>query len=237
MPNLIANRRLLAPRNAGIQPSSFPGLLRNYRADTYSQTDGTTLASNWTDLTGNSDAAPTASQEPTFQTNIFGTRPAVRFTTGKNLTFTLILVSAGTAPFTVAFVSKSLGDFVFLTKTGINNQLRVGRSGANVLSFFADATNEVISADAGGITLASARLNVIKRTGSVFSFRVNKTLLTPDTTNAGGFTGINQIGAGTTPAFSGVGDMGQLCVWDNEISNDNMDLLYDGFFKPVWGLP
>ena len=227
----LINPFFVAP--AGVTPASFTPL-RWYDAATYALADGATIttAMPWDDLSlNNSDATTTLGFEPTFRTNIFGALPAVRLLTPQHLAFTGDLVLTD---LTIICVAKVNGDSIWLSRSGLNRQIRVFRSGANVYSFVATA-GEVVS---GVLSqpATDARMNTWRHDFSgttQVEFFENATLF------AGGVNGqtqtLNQIGIIDGGPLNI--DIGEMVIYDSSLSDTNVIALYNDYFKPKFGLP
>lgn len=219
-----------------VTPADFGGgAFRWYDAASFNYlADGAliTAADPWDDLSANNDNATTdAIIGLTFETNVFGARPAVRFGGAANNRFLFDGGFFSLTDFTILCVTKNItGDSFALSRTSTNRQVRIFRSGVNVLSFLAGGS-EIITA-----TLAtsetSARLNGWIRSGTAMSFYEN------DTPVAGGVDGnaidLEQIG---NESLSPLMDVGELVIYNSPLSGPDVQSLYDGYFQPKFGLP
>lgn len=215
-----------------IDPSSINGLQRWFRADNYNQADASTLSTTWIDLSGHANATIVTGSEPTFRTNIFGTKPAIRFASAKYLTNATLTL---TTNFTICSVTRNLTDFIHYGRFGSNQQVRVGRSAADVLSMSLGGGTETISTSAA-IGPSTARLNVYRRSGTNIDFRINGTNISV-TGNAGNTNVPTFNTLGDSINGFGAGDLGELCVWNTYLSDDSLGTLYTNYFKPTWHLP
>ena len=121
---------------------------------------------------------------------------------------------------------------------GLSNiQVRVGRSGANVISNFFGASDVVSLAFTN---LASAvRMCTWRRTAISIQHRENKTEKTgiipvPFPTDGSAFT-LNQMGHYWAGNFL-AGDIGEVLVYNAYLTNLQLDTLYDEYFQPKWGI-
>lgn len=227
----IINPFFVSP--AGVTPASF-NPLRWYDADTYALGDGATItpADPWIDQSANlSDATTTLGFQPSFHHNIFGTLPAVRLQTPEHLAFTGDLVLTA---LTIICVAKINGDSIWLSRSGLNRQIRAFRSGTNNYSFVATA-GEVVSGTLSQ-PATDARMNTWRHEfsgGMQVDFYENAT-------NFGG--NIN----GQTQTLNQIGiidggplniDIGEMVIFDSFLSGANIVALYNDYFKPKFGLP
>lgn len=219
-----------------VTPADFGGgAFRWYDAASFDYlADGATItaADPWDDLSANNDnATTTAGNESIFKTNIFGSRPAVRTSGTLPHRFLFDGGQITLTDFTIFFVTKRIiaDSFALSLSTG-NRQVRIFRSGANVLSFFAGG-GEIIS---GVLATAEtdARLNGWIRSGTAMSFYEN------DTPVAGGVDGnsidLNQIGSDSLNPNM---DIGEIVIYNSILSGPDIQSLYDGYFQPKFSLP
>lgn len=221
---------------ASASPTSIGVPFRWYDAATFVLADAASItsATPWDDLSVNaSNATSTAAQEPTFRTNIFGTLPAVRLSGIQHFEFDSGEFTLG--DLTIFLVAKINGDSIWLSRAGLNRQVRAKRSGANENSFFPGLGAEVVS---GTFTnpASDARLNVWRRddgTGTMDFFE-NATNIAGSGTNIDGIQ-LNQIGIVDGGPLNL--DIGEIVIYDSVISTVNCQALYNDYFKPKFGLP
>lgn len=231
---LLINPYSFVGEEFAVYPDDFPDLFRWYDAASLNYlADGATItpADQWDDLSANNDnVATTLGNEPIFKTNIFGSRPAVRMdgTVGQRLLFNggaFLLTD-----FTIFFITERvIQDTFAMTSSTLNRQVRIFRSSANVLSVFTGV--ETISPVLATSQLVT-RLNGWIRSGTAMDFYENDTLL------AGGVDGtvlnLNQIGHQVS---LGNMDIGEVVIYNNNMSPVDAQSLYDGYFQPKFGLP
>lgn len=219
--------------NAGVTPLSFPGLLRWYRADSFSgiANDGDSIGGGgntrgpWIDQTGSGDDA-TAGSGPIFKTNIIGAMPVIRFATA--LGPAMLFNPGNLADFTVVAVCQTTAgsdSFVFYNSTTApGHQLRLLFFGVHDVVWYAGSG--IVTVPFAGNNFESVGC---KRSGTTISMRQNKVNL------GGGVDGnvwtVNQIGNGSTGSTL---DLAELLVYNTTISEANLDLLYDQYLKPRW---
>jgi hypothetical protein len=227
--------------NGGIEiassetPDSIGAPLRWYDAGTFVLADGATIATTnpWIDQSSNlSNATPTAGNEPIFKTNIFGSRPAVRLSGTKRFMFDsgVIILSN----FTILAVAKVNGDSIWISRNGINRQVRAFRSSVNNLSINTS----------GGTEITSGTLSVAATDGRMIGYRRDSGTGVADFfENRVNFAGGNNI---FTIDLDQIGiidggplniDIGEMVIYDSVVSEANIQLLYDDYFKPKFGLP
>lgn len=219
---------------APVTPFDF-NPLRWYDAATYALADNAsiTTADPWVDQSVNlSDATTTLGNEPVFKTNIFGSLPAVRLSGVKHLVFDggdLVLTNL-----TIICVARVYGDSIWLSRAGLNRQVRVFRSGINDYSFVATA-GEVISGTLSQ-PATDARMNVWRHD---FGGTTNVDFYENATNFAGGPNGqtqtLSQIGIIDGGPLNI--DIGEMVIFDSFLTGPNIVALYNDYFKPKFGLP
>lgn len=213
-------------------PDSFPGLIQWVDAYQYEgEADMTVVGGpglEWIDKTGNGHDGASGSGVVQFRTaGIAGTHPALQFT-GDSLVFAGITMAGD---FTIIVIAETLGDTSWLGNNAANVQIRRRRSGVNNASFFPGAPSEIISdlfTDDDEIMMV-----VWRRSGTTVSFRENKTARNSGS-NGGSFT-YNQFGF--SQFVGGIGDCGEIMVYDQALSDADLDQLYDDYAKLRWPLP
>lgn len=220
-------------------PSSISGLLLWLKADSFSLPDNTIIGGpglEWEDQSGNNNDGTAAFGNVTYQTDgIGGSLPSIEFG-GTTLAIPAI-TAIGSSDFTIVIVAETTGDTSWLGNNAANVQIRRRRSGVNNASFFPGSGSEVISQAFDSADAAVVMIVWRRSGGSGISFRENKTdksPLAPPDSNAGGFT-LNRIGM--SQFVGGSGDVGEICMYDNAVSNAQLDQLYDDYMKARWGLP
>lgn len=217
-------------------PESIPeyvgDALRWFDAGSFTGLDDEDLiaASNpWTDKTFHQDAVTTSGKEPTYKIDIFGARPAVRFGEIKHMVFGLVTLT----DFTILAVVKAAVDSIFLSRQGLNRQVRVYRQNENTLSIVpsAEVISDVISAPFSDAKMIGYRR--VSATG-VVSFFENAAAFGADGTNIQVFT-LDQIGLAQVGQL-GI-DIAELAIYDSIVSDEDIAGLYNAYFKPKYGLP
>lgn len=216
-------------------PDSVGTPFRWYDAGTYLLDDDDPISTSdpWIDQSSNlSNATPTAGNEPVFKTNIFGSLPAVRLSGQKRLTLDsgVIILS----DFTILAVAKVNGDSIWMSRNGVNRQVRAFRSGVNNLSINTS----------GGTEVASGTLSVAATDGRMIGYRrVSGTGVADFFENDTNFAGGNNI---FTIDLDQIGiidggplniDIGEMVIYDSVLSTANIQLLYNDYFKPKFSLP
>lgn len=224
---------------ASLTPTSLSGLVRWYKADSFSLPDGTAIGgvgNEWLDQSGSgADLTQTSGpSKPLFKTNIFGSMPAIRFSGGQQMDMTLF----NSANYTILAVGMANADGMLFGNSGANMQVRVKRSGTNDISNYfggADVFSSVFSTAAASVKL----MTWLRGGGTGFSdtcrWRENKTAR-GNNDDFGVNAQLNRVGS---TSFGGNydGDIGEICVYNTPQTVADLDLLYDTYFKPRWGLP
>lgn len=239
----IADTAFLAASASPIGPTSpdeIAGLVRWYKADTFALADGTAIGGTGNEWLDQSPTAPNnatqgnAGQRPVFRTNVFGSQPAVQFDAG--LTQFLLMpgiVLAG--DFTVIGIVKVSAESVFLGEAFGGFKTLIYRSAVNVVAF-RDGLSDIIS-DAFSEVQTNVRMITWRRSSDQISFRESNTARGAETSASGvvSFTydaiGINAGGGGLAS-----GHYGEICVYNQHISDANIDSLYSAYFKPKFSL-
>lgn len=246
MPQAILNSFSVTPAVAN--PADFPNMEFWWKADSFALADGTAVGGagvEWQDQSANNrdGTQGTAAARPTFRTNIFGSMPSIRFdgsddalefpvaTFGTNTALTFIWVGKGIANVDGNIIGHNVNSM----------QLRVYYTNLDKVDFFDGAIN-VISDTFGTSLTGNVKMITWKRylnAGNyVIDFRENKTTRGTNMGPAGGVCTYNRIGrafygAGSTPNV----EYGELVGYSGELTNAQIDNLYDTYFKPRWGLP
>lgn len=220
---------------ASVTPDSFTPF-RWYDADTYALGDGATIttADPWDDQSvNNSNATTTLGFEPSFHHNIFGVLPAVRLQTPEHLVFDSGFFTL--MDLTIICVVKVNGDSIWLSRNTFNRQIRAFRSGVNENSFYPGTGAEVASGVLA-VTATDARMLVWRRnvgTG-VVDFYENDTLFPGSGTNSDGME-LGQIGIIDGGPLNI--DIGELVIYSSTLTDQNVEDLYNDYFKPKFSLP
>lgn len=233
-----ADQAFLASTKSSFSPASFPNLEGWLKADSFTDppmTDGApvgVVGSEWIDQTGNGYDAFGAAGNPTWETNVVGTKPVVRFdTTVTPGVFLNIPEIVFTGDLTVMFIcsTRSGSDTLWFGHNTFNHQLRRNVLGANDAAFF-DGVTFLPSALFVGSSLALQMLTYRRSAGTV-SFRQNKTAR-----GGGGAGATIRFDAICNNVFLGSGDgyLAEVVFYDAHRSDAECDQLYDNYFKPRW---
>lgn len=196
--------------------------------------DGTNV---FTDRSSNARHASQAGAglKPLCKTGIINGHRVVRFD-GVNDYLSFTSINPANLDYTIIFVGTVTGDGVLLGASGVNIQVRMNLSGGNTINtYFNSATN---TSNTFGIASTSVRMSTWRRNGgtSGLRYRDNKTDRTPAQSDGSSFT-LEWMGSYWfgSPYFTG--DVGELLVYKNNLSDADVDNLYDNYFKSKWGLP
>lgn len=227
------------PAGSITTPDSIPGLIAWWKADSLSLADGTAIGgagNEWIDQAGAFDGTQSnAAFRPTFETNIYGSMPAIRFdgtndalvipkmSFAASTEFTFILVGTVNAAISCWF-----SDFI----TG-NFQLYRGNNfmGAYATPTALHAVSSGFSSALGTLSAATARRQV---SGNI-RYWENATNLNLSFVALPDVIDYTRISHSTFNFFSG--DMAEICVFDNYITDGDLTSLYNEYLKPRWGLP
>lgn len=223
-------------------PFTLAGLKRWWKSDSFTTLVNTDpvggVGKEWLDSSGNGGDAsqPTGGLRPTYQTNVFGSLPSVRWPAASG-DFLQAANLGLTGDFTLTAVTKNItSDGMICGNSAANRQFRVFRLSANVISFYAGGDDIVSSVFGTAETVV--RLQTWRRTGATLSFRENKTARGGAVDSGGVLTfDLDLVGnTGIATSFLGA-DIGEICVWDQFHIDAAIDALYDSYFQPRWNLP
>lgn len=220
---------------APVTPATYTPF-RWYDAATYALADNADITPSdpWIDQSANlSNATSTLTFEPTFETNIFGVLPAVRLLTPSHLVFDSGFFTL--TDLTIICIARVNGDSIWLSRNTFNRQIRASRSGVNESSFYPGTGAEVVSGVLA-VTASDARMLVWRRnTGTgVVDFYENDTLFPGNATNSDGME-IGQIGIIDGGPLNI--DIGELVIYSSTLTDQNVEDLYNDYFKPKFSLP
>lgn len=234
---LIINSFFIAAPPVVVTPASFAGLTRWYKADSFALADGTAIGgggNTWTDLSA--FAAPLSQaavgQRPVFKTNIVGTMPVVRFSPGSSQY--LSMTAVGLSAYTFIVIGSFNSDSMTFGSDAFNYQVRVKRSGANNMSNYfggSDVQSTALTNPANTIRMLTWRRN-----GGVCTWRENTTSASIAADSGDATPQFNAFGRASFGGFLD-GDIGEMVAYDNELSDANLDSLYNDYFKARWSLP
>lgn len=220
------------PAGFTIEPDDSVEPLLWYDAGTYSLADGALITTSdpWIDQSSSQNNATTTSgREPTFKANIFGSRPAVRLVGAKHLLFSDVTFGN----FTVLCVAKAYADSLFLSYNGLNRQVRIDHLDGNKNSVFA-GIGSIVSQTAFSGPASDARMNGFVRVGASVTFFDNTATIAGDNTDANAHF-LNQVGIIDGGPLNI--DIGELVVYNSALSTEDVQALYNEYFKPKFGLP
>lgn len=223
-----------------VTPTSYANLMAWWKADSLSLSDATpvgNIGTEWisSDASVNQLANPTAGQRPLYKTSIINGQPVVRFDGSDDFLFMSAALALLTSDYTFIVIgtapSGTDGQFIGYSS---NVQFRINRAGANQISQFLGVA-EVISITMSNAS-TSARQMGWRRNGTSIKLRENKTDITSGSPTDGTSFTVDRVGK---TSFGGQlnGDIGEIVIYNAFRSNAEMDALYDGYFKPKWGLP
>lgn len=224
---------------AEFTPDSIPeyvgASVRWYEASDFTGlADGETIAvSNpWVDRSpSQSNATSTIAMEPTYRTNIFGDRPAVRFLGINGMTFNSGVIAL--TDFTFLAVVRVYADSIWMSRIAINRQVRAFQQNANILSL---AFPGVVLSDELNTPFSDAKLIGYRRVAStgIIDFFENGVVIGADTTNTATLH-LEQIGV-TNGGPDNI-DIGEMVIYNSVVSTEDIQALYNDYFKPKYGLP
>jgi hypothetical protein len=251
-------------KNSGITPNDLPGLNSWWKADSFSEVDGTpvcSVAKPWVNQALGANAF-TGGTAPVFKTNIIGTKPVVRFDgsiLGAFITFTeetyagdytFIIVNSTPTHFDTLLMQGSTGhqlrrDAQNNPPSGVGRNISSvydGGSASPPLEWWGGNVNGGFPAspvDSGGIEWAipsvNFQVNVFRRTGQAIDFRQNKTTMA-----GSGNSGLRSIRLSRIGNLIGAGggagdvDFGEILLYTGYLSDANLDTLYNQYLKLKW---
>lgn len=220
-----------------VSPSDaqFGTMVRWYDADTYSATkvnnDLLSSTDTWTDQSLTASAAtPDNGGKPTFKTNIFGTKPAVLFTSITRMTFPGTLTFGD---FTAIIITSGSGDSIIPYNQGVNMQIRICRT-ATKNSFFPNDAPEVLS-NVLNTPQGFSKANVWIRSGSQITFFENSASVGSFACSTNGFT-TNALGSTDGGPLNNC-HVGLVLYYSTAMSTSSYQTLYTDYLKPRFGLP
>lgn len=225
--------------SASIAPNlpQFGTLIRWFDADSYSATkvnnDALSSTDTWFDYSSNATpATPVNTAKPIFKTNIYGTLPAVFFTSPfARMNHPSDITFAG--DFTFVIVASGSQDTILLGQAGINQQLRIVRSGVNRNSFFPNSGTE-LSSSLLGTPIGRSKANVWIRSGGVVTFWENSASFGSGSNSGTFITNIigNDDGGPLNTCY-----VGNILMYSTAMSDAQYSILYNEYLKPRFGLP
>lgn len=216
-------------------PDQISGLVRWYKADTYALADGDTIGQagrEWIDQSASAvNATSDPGSRPIYHTNVFGSMPAIAFTSAgamflrhTNLAlpgaFTFIVIGSSTTPSTVWGAEAP--------PPGDNSDIAISRLGLNDIQSSDGGATGAIS-DLFSTAQNSLRMMVWKNDGAGnLSFRES-------TTSRGTFVG-STPDLKTSLISLGGGGFGnavhaELLIYNTAVSDANLNSLHANYFK------
>lgn len=239
-----------APAPVVITPTSFGQPYRWYDAASLNYlTNDAAITDNdpWDDKSPNDDdAVSTSGHFPNFRSNIINGKPTVRFGAGtQHLVFEGGDLALG--DFTILCVAIATADSVYMSKIGINRQIRINRIGERRASWFCDQGQQEVMSDlftsnaSNGTMIGYRRTNyadpiIANRQFAFFDNSIRVGVRDPDVTQVNNVIfSPNQIGIiDGGPLLI---DIGELVIYDRALSDGEILSLYTEYFKPKFGLP
>lgn len=247
MPNPVLRKKLVVRKKlsaSSITPSSYTGLMGWWKADSFSLSDGTAIGgtgNEWIDQSTNSRNATQSSAglRPLFKINIFGSKPAIKFDGSDDI---LSITSMTLDAHTIFCVGSVTADSQLLgSNIDGNTQVRIKRSGANVISYF-DGTHQPIS-DAFSAAANVGRLMVWRKTVAgggdtwmAFEGKTPRITGSPPALGSGFTIHLNEIGGNLNIFAFMAGYVGELVVYNESRTDLEVAALYDGYFSGRWGV-
>lgn len=249
VPSLIAalpsQRRRVEGTYDYVTPASFPSLRAWWAADSLSLADGTPVgdgANDWGDSSGNGNALtqPTPTKRPLFKTNIFGSKPSIRFDgTDDFLGMTGSISLNASTEYTILTVSKCNATPVAYCFFQDNAGTQQFYRGNNTCATYNTGGTPWKVSDAFATAVTSVVVCSVRRQSSDYTavqFRENKTARGAGAAGDSNYTWTIKVVGNSLENFPNM-DMAELLVWNHYLTNTDMDNLYDNYLKPRWGLP
>lgn len=260
----FGDQAFLASAKSSVNPNSFPGLTSWWKADSFSEVDGTSVCSvakPWVNQ-GVGANAFTAGAAPIFKTNIIGSKPVVRFDgtiLGAFIAFTeetfagdytIIVLNSVPIHFDTLLLQGSTGHQIRRDPqanppgvTGRNTSaVYDGGAASPPLEWWGGNVSggfPLVPVDTGGtewpIESNQFQVNVFRRTGQAIDFRQNKTTIA-----GSGNSGLRSLKLSRIGNLIGTGggagdvDFGEIILYSTYISDANLNALYNAYFKPRW---
>lgn len=224
-------------------PNDIDDLIGWYAADCIHLADGTEVET-WGDL---AESMGDATKEPTdggpiFKTNIFGSRPAIHFTGNRSLVIPACPVFG---EFTVLAVTKCPGQVTVLGNPATGDYYL--RTAAHPLAASGDAQelhqgsssrgtrqdlNNILS-DKGMIAVRRRDVFLDQKTAYTENYVYGPALAVLFDLASFQFTRIGVGGFAYTPND---GYIAEICVWDRQLTDEEITDLFDNYFQPKYDL-
>lgn len=232
-----------------ITPTSFGQPYRWYDANSleYLTNDAAITDSDpWDDKSpADDDAVSTSGHFPTFRTNIINGRPTVRLAGTQRLVFEggdLVL-----GDFTILCVAIATADSIYMSKAGINRQIRINRIGERRASWFCDQGQQEVMSDFftsnanNGAMIGHRRTNyadpiVANRQFAFFDNSIRVGIRDPEVTQVNNVI-FSPSQIGIIDGGPLLIDIGEIVIYDRALSDGEVMSLYTEYFKPKFGLP
>lgn len=233
---IILDSYRFGPLGPTDSPANYAGLVRWYKTDTILGLSNNDPITSWPDSSASSDPLVSlgGGTEPLFQTGYYGTLSAAK--DGKLALTPFTLPDA----LTIIMVGNATSDCLLWGHNTLNTQVRIDRAAVDILSFYAAVGSETLSDELPGASTDTRMLSWARDPAtSILSFRCNKASVVV----AAGGVSFNTLTIGefghnpNAPFTSFAGFVGEICVWNAQLSAADIDSLYDNYFKPRFGLP
>lgn len=232
---------------SSITPNSFGPPVRWWDADTLRDDYGLTNdalitpAYTWRDLSPTGlGAVSTTGNEPQFKSSEINDRPVIRFTGTTHMLFNGGDLVMG--DFTILCVALPASDSIFVSRDGFNRQIRTNRSNEARSSWFSGLSGTELISNLFLSNLSNPRMIGYRRSDTatipLFHFFDNTTKVDP--TIGQGSTanvdfGINQVGIIDGGPLNI--DIAEIVIYNTCLSDSEIQILYNAYFKPKFALP
>lgn len=229
--SFIINPFLVAP-SGPTSPDQLAGLIRWYKADSYSLADGTQIGNPGLEWLDNSPTGDDAYVEvpyyATFRTNVFGSMPAIQFLS-PNFDFLRVTQFTLTLDLTIIFIANVIGSSLIhaIGNSPSGASARIRTASFDRMQFYdggsggQDSTNFATSAN--NVKMASMR----RTSDGVIHFR-DGNVSRGDVGSSPVPMILRLLGDGGTASN---GNLGELCVYNQAHSDSDIDSLYANYFK------
>lgn len=208
-------------------PSNYSGLKEWLKTDTLVLNDGDAITA-WADQSGQTNNASqvTGAIAPVYKTSIFGSSSVARFNgSSQFMTFGSGIVLAANC--TIIGICSVTADSMLVGNTLANVQVRIKRSGANVLSLF-DSNTEAVSSNFTS-SASAVRMCTWNRSGGFTVFYEGGT---SNGSSGNGTQSITLDGLGKYQFGNFyTGDLAELCIYNTDIGATAIASLYNNYFR------
>jgi hypothetical protein len=233
----------------GITPDSFPGIIAWWKADSYSLPDSTVIGDSgneWIDQTGNNHDGEQATPEnrPVFKTNVFGSKPAVKFGDGDADTyFDFLPIIDLPGEFTILAVVRDVFSDSMIMGHTVNKQIRMQQEffGNPIGISMFDGSNPPIGINSldQPTPIGDPKLVVYAKDAVTnVKFYSNNGIdisaggLSPGPMNLSRIGEYNILGVQNFKGY-----IAELLVYGTLLSQADVQSLYTGYLKARWSLP